>query len=83
MARPHKMVPSTLGHGETMCVYCKGTNRELAVLGEEDNCIAAPRTCRVCGCTDNNCQQCIEKTGVACHWVGPDLCSACVEGFGQ
>ncbi|QDP86048.1 ParB/RepB/Spo0J family partition protein [Chryseobacterium sp. SNU WT5] len=35
--------------------------------------------CRVCGCTNDNCIQCIEKTGHACHWVEDDLCSACVE----
>lgn len=35
------------------------------------------RTCRVCGCTDNDCSQCIEKTGRPCHWVEHDLCSAC------
>lgn len=35
-------------------------------------------TCRVCGCTDDNCRQCIEKTGSPCHWVEEDLCSACV-----
>lgn len=34
--------------------------------------------CRVCGCTDNDCMQCVEKTGEPCHWVEPDLCSACV-----
>lgn len=33
--------------------------------------------CRVCGCTDDDCRQCIEKTGEPCHWVEPDLCSAC------
>lgn len=36
------------------------------------------RRCRVCGCTDHNCQQCIEKTGSPCYWVEDDLCSACV-----
>lgn len=36
------------------------------------------RQCRVCGCTENDCQQCIEKTGSPCHWVEDDLCSACV-----
>jgi hypothetical protein len=36
-------------------------------------------TCRVCGCTDEDCRQCIRKTGEPCHWVEPDLCSACVE----
>lgn len=42
MNRPHKWVQSTLGHGETMCVDCYGTNRELAALGELDNCDRAP-----------------------------------------
>lgn len=36
------------------------------------------RTCRACGCTDDNCQGCVEKTGVPCSWAEPDLCSACV-----
>lgn len=37
--------------------------------------------CKVCGCTDKDCSQCIEKTGEACYWVDDDheLCSACVE----
>ena len=38
---------------------------------------APARACRVCGCTDDDCTQCIEKTGQRCHWVEPDLCSAC------
>lgn len=33
--------------------------------------------CRVCGCTDVDCSQCIEKTGQPCTWVEDDLCSAC------
>ena len=37
----------------------------------------ARRKCRICGCTDGNCVQCIRKTGKPCRWVGPDLCSAC------
>lgn len=36
--------------------------------------------CRVCGCTQENCSQCIEKTGEPCHWVEDDLCSACANG---
>lgn len=35
------------------------------------------RKCRVCGCTDDDCRQCIERTGKPCSWVEPDLCSAC------
>lgn len=35
------------------------------------------RRCRVCGCTDDNCTQCIQRTGHPCHWIASDLCSAC------
>lgn len=35
------------------------------------------RRCRVCGCTDDDCSQCIEATGEPCHWVEDDLCSRC------
>lgn len=35
------------------------------------------RVCRVCQCTDDDCSQCVAKTGTPCHWVEPDLCSAC------
>jgi len=37
------------------------------------------RTCRECGCTDDDCSGCIEKTGDPCCWVEEDLCSACAE----
>lgn len=37
------------------------------------------RACRVCGCTDDDCRQCIEQTGQPCHWVADDLCSACAD----
>ena len=35
------------------------------------------RRCRVCGCTDDDCSDCIARTGTPCHWVEDDLCSAC------
>lgn len=38
-----------------------------------------PRACRVCGCTDDDCRGCIERSGRPCSWAEPDLCSACVE----
>jgi hypothetical protein len=49
------------------------------LLNQEGTSWAPVRRCRVCGCTDNDCRQCIAKTGKPCHWVEPDLCSACVE----
>lgn len=36
------------------------------------------RKCRVCGCTNDDCRQCIEKQGHACYWTEADLCSACM-----
>lgn len=36
------------------------------------------RRCRVCGCTQEDCSQCIARTGSPCSWVQKDLCSACV-----
>lgn len=35
------------------------------------------KRCRVCGCTANDCRQCVDKTGGPCSWVEADLCSAC------
>ena len=37
------------------------------------------RKCRICGCTQGDCHQCIVKTGVPCYWVEDDLCSACAD----
>lgn len=36
------------------------------------------RVCRVCGCTQDDCRRCVERTGRPCRWVAGDLCSACV-----
>jgi hypothetical protein len=39
----HDWVPSTLGHGETMCRRCAITNREAAALGCLNYCEPPPR----------------------------------------
>lgn len=50
----------------------------LAFTNEDlDDAFAEPK-CRACGCTDEDCRQCIQKTGQPCYWVEEDLCSACV-----
>lgn len=38
-----------------------------------------PGVCIFCGCTDEDCSQCIEKTGKPCSWLNQDetVCSAC------
>lgn len=38
--------------------------------------------CKLCGCTDENCRVCIERTGEPCRWVSRDLCSACCISLG-
>lgn len=37
------------------------------------------RSCRRCGCAEQNCHGCVERTGAPCSWIGEDLCSACVD----
>ena len=48
---------------------------------EPGNCLVClppkGRRCSVCGCTDDDCSTCVERTGGPCFWVGEDLCSAC------
>jgi hypothetical protein len=35
------------------------------------------QVCSVCGCTDYDCRQCIEKSGEPCYWFADNLCSVC------
>ncbi len=49
-----------------------GMKKELPPPGQ------AVQTCRVCSCTEDDCRQCIAKTGEPCYWVESDLCSACL-----
>jgi hypothetical protein len=39
-------------------------------------------TCRICGCTDADCRQCIQRTGLPCEWADKThtLCTACGRG---
>jgi hypothetical protein len=61
--------------------------RHLRLLGyslcEVEQRILTPPTCRVCGCTDGDCSQCIAATGERCSWVEPDLCSRCKVGAAE
>lgn len=52
----------------------------LMLDGEDpDSTGAKPGVCRVCGCTEDDCSGCMEKTGEPCHWTDSSktLCSAC------
>lgn len=35
--------------------------------------------CAVCDCTDNDCSQCVERTGEPCYWARAGVCSACAD----
>lgn len=39
------------------------------------------RSCRRCGCTEEDCRQCIIATGLPCSWVEgeSDLCTRCAD----
>lgn len=48
-----------------------------AALVDDDAEVYSGAVCRVCGCIDEDCQHCIDRTGEPCSWIEPDLCSAC------
>jgi hypothetical protein len=49
----------------------------IAAGWDPEHDVIIPR-CRVCGCTEDDCTACtIKLGGEPCHWVEPDLCSAC------
>lgn len=69
--------------------YRKAGEKAIGALAEVAEEIARtgriPGICRVCGCTELDCRQCVEKTGKPCHWVDATqtLCSACAQAEGQ
>lgn len=71
--------------GEILCSATKGeytclfAAREVLAWLER----AQSARCRICGCTDADCRQCIERTGEPCSWVAEGLCSACVDLGGE
>ena len=57
---------------------------EISVEDATGETAASMATCRVCGCTQDNCSQCIAATDEPCHWVEvPEgeapLCSRCAD----
>ena len=45
-----------------------------AQIAEE---LGPERSCRICGCTEDDCSGCVRRTGRPCYWIEADLCSAC------
>lgn len=84
VARELELNPAaSLEHCANAAMTQTGANVEqVAKVFEErflqEHEAVAQKRCRVCGCTDTNCSQCVEKTGSPCYWIEADLCSACV-----
>ena len=56
---------------------------DRVVLKKRRYRVAPFQQCRVCGCTNDNCAQCVAATGQPCHWVAPYLCSRCAAEQGK
>jgi hypothetical protein len=61
------------------CFHCDHPiTRKFKSLAALKRAAEPVQSCRVCGCTEDDCSGCIEKTSRPCYWVEKDLCSACV-----
>ena len=59
-----------------VCIWPLGPLPDTSIdWGREEELFV--RRCRICGCSDDDCLECIECTGEPCRWVEDDLCSAC------
>lgn len=60
--------------------HVRASGRKYARRVDPYNLELEAGTCAICGCTDDDCSGCIERTGEPCHWVDSfnTLCSACV-----
>jgi hypothetical protein len=79
--------PGGLGCSECVSEDCERVQRvelEREEFWQAIEDLGAP-SCRVCGCTDDDCSGCIARTGRPCAWVpGEDaLCTACVPAADQ
>ncbi len=41
------------------------------------------RVCEKCGCTENDCSECIAAQNEPCYWVAPGKCSRCFDENGN
>jgi hypothetical protein len=73
------------GESWFVCLDCAVANvqHELTDPEAAPNGWSGEPWCRVCGCTEDDCSNCIERTGQPCSWVErrdaglANLCSAC------
>ena len=81
---PHIPWPETFDLGGIVgeAVMLGVVSRNAECLQWTDGLIMEPG-CRVCGCTEHDCRQCVEKTGQPCSWADAEktICSACAPWF--
>lgn len=66
--------PAIILSGHSAVAFFEGVSGCYAIDGRvRAAALQSPRTCRVCGCTDDH------ACPGGCSWVEEDLCSACVE----
>ena len=65
-------------YSKEMCDQCRYKDKCEVALHPEWY-----RMCRVCGCTNDDCSQCIDARGHPCYWVENDLCSRCAREMSQ
>lgn len=53
--------------------------RKMARRHREIQLICESVKCKHCGCTNDDCRQCIEAQGAPCHWVALNVCSRCAD----
>ena len=66
------------GERHAQLVYWTGLVAQVWAVWAAAHLELTKRRCKRCGCTEDNCSVCIERTGGPCLWIGADLCSACV-----
>ena len=81
MRRTTKPRPTAGDVDQAVTMHAQALGVPVAVLapalGRRRVCRRGSGVCRVCRCTNVDCRRCVELTGEPCHWVEPDLCSAC------
>ncbi len=69
--------------GITSGKYLRNRLERAFIAGFDAAIKEAGMKCVNCGCTDNDCRQCIEAQGRPCHWVSPGKCSRCFDKNGR
>lgn len=48
-------------------------------IGPDHDDLVDEQACRVCGCTNEDCTECVDILGEPCDWADVDLCTRCAD----